>query len=478
MRILIACLAILFLVSACASAPRTRRPALRAEIPQKWASDSEATAARDALWWTRFGDVQLNRLVDEALDQNYNLREAAARLESAAARATIAGAPRFPQLSADFSGSRSKQNFIGLPIPGEKAVTRVTTNRFGVSLDLAWEVDLWGRLGAGRAAALADLQAAAADLKGARLSLAAQTAKAWFATVEASRQVELAQATVDNYETSHQQVRARYERGLRPSLDLRLSLSSLATARDLLEQRKQQLDGAARQLEILLGRYPVAAIISVEGLPSVADGVPAGMRADLAGRRPDLIAAERRLAASHARVAESRKALYPRIRLTASGGTASNELSDLLNGDFSVWNLVGNLVQPLFQGGRLRAGVLLAASESERALARYAQSVLHAFAEVESALAAEGLLARRQDALQMATEEALAARRLAEERYRAGLADLITVLESQRRAYDAESRLLSVRRLRLDARIDLHLALGGGFPPTTASEANEEKEVR
>lgn len=477
MRILTACVAILFLVGACASAPHTRHPTLRAEIPRKWASDAGPTAAREDLWWTRFGDVQLNRLVDEALDHNYDLREAAARLKSAGARATIAGAPRYPQVSADFSGSRLKQNFIGLPIPGEKDVVRVTTNQFGVSLDLAWEADLWGRLGAGRAAALADLQAAAADLNGARLSLAAQTAKAWFATVEASQQVKLAQATVDNHETNLQQVRARYERGLRPSLDLRLSLSSLATARDLLEQRKQQLDGAARQLEILLGRYPVAAIISVEGLPPVTDEVPADMQADLTGRRPDLIAAERRLAASRARVAESRKALYPRIRLTASGGTASNELSDLLNGDFSVWNLVGNLVQPLFQGGRLRAGVLLAASESERALARYAQSVLHAFAEVESALAAEGHLARRQDALQIATEEALAARRLAEDRYRAGLADLITVLESQRRAYDAESRLLSVRRLRLDARIGLHLALGGGFPPT-ALEANEGKEVR
>jgi len=277
---------------------------------------------------------------------------------------------------------------------------------------------------------------------------------------------------VDNYETSLQQVRARYERGLRPSLDLRLSLSSLATAEDLLEQRLQLLDGALRQLEILLGRYPDASITPAKDLPRVTNEVPAGLKADLVARRPDLIAAERRFAASYARISEARKALYPRISLTASGGTASNELGDLLNGDFSVWNLFGNVVQPLFQGGRLRAGVSLAESESQRALARYAQSVLLAFAEVESALSAEGFLSRRQDAIEAATEEAVSARRLAEERYLSGLADLITLLESQRRAYDAESRLLTVRRLRLDARIDLHLALGGGFPQTSAGASS------
>ncbi len=465
-------LLILLLASACASAPRTRQPELRTQTPERWAVGSEAAARGDSLWWTRFEDEQLSLLVQEALGHNYNLQEAAARLESASARAKIVGAPLYPQLNAGFSSSRRKQNFIGFPIPGENGVATSTTNSFGVSLDLSWEVDLWGRLGAGKAAAVADRQAAIADLNGARLSLAAQTAKAWFAAAEAGRQVELARATVDNYETSLQQVRARYERGLRPSLDLRLSLSSLATAEDLLEQRLQLLDGALRQLEILLGRYPGASITPAEDLPRVTNEVPAGLKADLVARRPDLIAAERRFAASYARISEARKALYPRISLTSSGGTASDELGDLLSGDFSVWNLFGNVVQPLFQGGRLRAGVSLAESESQRALARYAQSVLLAFAEVESALSAEGFLSRRQDALEAATEQAVSARRLAEERYLSGLADLITLLESQRRAYDAESRLLTVRRLRLDARIDLHLALGGGFSQTSAGASS------
>ncbi len=456
------------LITACASAPRVKHSDLKVTPPLSWTAGDTVQAPGDTLWWTRFDDGRLDSLVGEALTHNFNLQAAAARLGAAAAQAKIAGAPLYPQIGAGFNASRRKQNFIGLPIPGAPSgVLSSTTSSFGVSLDLSWEIDLWGRLGAGKAAALADYQAAQADLRGARLSLSAQTAKAWFAAIESRRQVELAQATVENYQTSLEQVRARYERGLRPSLDVRLTASNLAIAKDLLQQRKQRYDSALRQLELLLGRYPGAALTPGEELPSVPEAVPAGLPAELVGRRPDLVAAERRLAASYARIKQAKRALYPRISLTASAGTASNELSDLLNGDFSVWNIVGNIVQPLFQGGRLRGGVDLARSQSDQALALYAQSVLAAFADVESALSAEGFLAHRQEALEEATEQALAARRLAEERYTSGLTDLITMLDSQRRAYDAESRLLSVRRLRLDARIDLHLALGGGFSDRT-----------
>ncbi len=454
---------LLLFIAACASAPGMKRPALRSATPEAWTAGATTQAPGDTLWWTRFGDARLDSLIREAITHNFNLQATAARLRAAAAQAKIAGAPLYPQIGAGFGASRRKQNFIGLPIPGSGGVLSSTTNSFGVSIDLSWEGDLWGRLGAGKAAATADYQAARADLRGARLSLSAQTARAWFAAIEARRQVALAQASVENYQTSLEQVRTRYERGLRPSLDLRLTASNLAIAKDLLQQRKQRYDSVLRQLELLLGRYPGAMLTPGVSLPPVPEEVPAGLPADLVGRRPDLVGAERRLAASYARLKQARRALYPRISLTASGGTASNDLNDLLKGDFSVWNIVGNIVQPLFQGGRLRGGIDLARSQSDQALALYAQSVLAAFADVERALSAERFLAHRQEALEEATEQALAARRLAEERYAGGLTDLITMLDAQRRAYDAESRLLSVRRLRLDARIDLHLALGGGF---------------
>ena len=280
---------------------------------------------------------------------------------------------------------------------------------------------------------------------------------------------------MDNYRLSSERIRERYDRGLRPSLDLRLTLSNLAVAEALLHQRRRQLDAMRRQLELLLGRYPAATVELSRELPPAPPRIPVGLPAELVGRRPDLAAAERRLAASASRLAASRAALYPHIGLTASGGRSSDELNDLLDGDFSVWNLVGNLTLPLFQGGRLRAAVDLAKAGSEQALAIYASSALKAYAEVESTLAAEGFLVQQEQALQEAARQARAARGLAQDRYDTGLTDLITVLESQRRAFEAESQLLAVRRQRLEARIDLHLALGGGFEPIDSSEPEKRE---
>lgn len=457
----------------CASAPKVEYPELDLATPTNWAAATITGSGADD-WWRDLGPTRLDSLVSQALANNYDLKGAAARLAQAQAQAEAAGAPLMPQLSATGNGSRRKQNFVGFPIPGSDGqVLSSTSTSYGVNLNLAWEVDLWGRLRAGAQAALADAQAASADFRGARLSLAAQTARAYFAAVEAGRQVELASATVENYRLSTEQIQSRYRRGLRSSLDLRLGRSSLAAAQATLEQRRQQQDVSLRQLELLLGRYPSATIAVDTQLPAVIGAVPAGLPADLIARRPDLVAAERRLTAADRRLAVARRALLPSISLTASTGRSSSALGDLLDGDFSVWNLVGNLSQPLLQGGRLRAGIDQAASAAEGALFAYAQSALRAYGEVETRLSAEGFLSDQEQALTTAATEAGAARVLAEERYAKGLSDLITLLESQRRAFDAESRLLNIKRQRLDARIDLYLALGGGFTDSTPSQHAE-----
>ena len=451
------------LLLACASAPKIEYPVVDLTTPLHWSTTTPTGAVADN-WWRSLGTARLDSLVAQALAHNYDLKAAGARLEMAQAQAKAIGAPLMPQVDASGSGSRRKQKFVGFPIPGDTGQALSTTSSyFGVNLNLSWELDLWGRLRADAQAALAEWQASAADLRGARLSLIAQTARAYFAAVEAGHQVELASASVENYRLSTEQIEIRYRRGLRSSLDVHLSRSSLAAAQATLAQRRQVRDMSLRQLEVLLGHYPDARIAVEAELPSINDPIPAGLPADLIARRPDLQAAERRLAAAERRVASARRALLPSIRLTSSGGRLSSALDELLGGDFSVWNLVGNITQPLLQGGRLRAGVDQAASETEAALFAYAQSALRAYSEVEGRLQAAGFLAEQQQALSTAVAEALAARNLAEDRYTRGLSDLITLLESQRRAFDAESRLLSLRRQRLDIRIDLHLALGGGF---------------
>ena len=455
------------LVFSCASAQKMQPSPVKSQVPNAWTarptpSDSQRIKIN---WWRDFQDTQLDSLITNALKYNYNLKAAAQRVQAARAQATIVGAPLFPQVSLGLNGAKRHQNFIGFPIPGSGGggVLSTTATTYGVSTNLNWEIDLWGRLRNDKAAALADYQGAQADHLGARLSLSGQTTKAWFAAIEARRQLDLAQATRDNFQAVNDQIQTRYESGLRPSLDLRLSLSNVATAEAVVAQRRQQYDGSVRQLEILLGRYPAAELAIAQDLLPMPAPIPAGLPADLIARRPDLMIAERQVAAANARVKVAKRARYPSISLTSSGGTSSANLSNLLSGDFIVWSFAGNLLQPLFQGGRLRAGIKLAEANQEQALAGFAEQALRAYGEVESALMAETYLRDRENALREASEQAVAARELAENRYTRGVSDVITLLGSQRRAFEAEGQYLTVRRQRLDARVDLYLALGGGF---------------
>jgi NodT family efflux transporter outer membrane factor (OMF) lipoprotein len=449
----------------CASVPKVAQPDLDLETPAEWTGASLAQGQVDPTWWESFGSPELNQTIDTALERNWDLRAAAAGVRQAEAQARIAGADLEPQVGVGLDAARRRQNFIGFPIPGAPpgSVLSSTSTNLGLSLSVSWEIDLWGRLGARAGAGVADLQAAQADLAGAHLSLAGQVAKTWFAAAEAAQQVELARAQVASFQTTVRQVRSRYERGLRPALDLRLALANLEGGEAALRARQEVLDAVVRQLEILLGRYPGRQLAAPARLPDTPPAVPGELPADLVARRPDLAAAERRLAAAGARLTAAKKDLYPRLSLTASGGTASAELGDLVSGNFGVWSLAANLLQPLFQGGRLRAAIELARGTSEERLAGYASSALNAYLEVETTLRAETLLAERETHLAEAARQSRAAERLADDRYRAGLENFVTVLESQRRAFQAESEWILARQLRLANRVDLFLALGGGF---------------
>jgi NodT family efflux transporter outer membrane factor (OMF) lipoprotein len=442
------------------------------ELPPRFVAAPAVDAPEPSAdrWWESFGDPRLAELVTAAWARNPDLGAAAARVEAALAQARIAGSTLAPQLEAAGSGSRARQNFIGLPIPGgERQVLSSTSTSLGVSLNIAWEADLWGRLAAARSAARAQGEATRADLAAARLSLTGQVVKGWFAVTEAQAQVELAAETRANRALTEERIRRRFEAGLRGALDLRLARANRAAADALLAQRRQQLDAAVRQLETLLGSYPEGRRTAGGPFQDLPATPPVGLPAELLTRRPDLVAAELRLAAAGFSVAEARASLYPQLRLTGSAGRRSQELEDLLENDFSVWSLAANLLQPLFQGGRLRAGVDLQEARFREAALGYAGALLAALGEVETTLAAEELLRDQVSALAEAATQAEAARKLSVERYGAGLVDLLTVLESERQALDSRSQLLAARRQLLANRADLHLALGGGFRAGTGS---------
>ncbi len=463
------------LLSCSPLSPPSRMDQADLEVPSSWQAVKEARAGVDTDWVTRFKDSRLRALVDEALLNNRDLRIAAARLDQAQQQARIAGAAGLPTADLTFAGNRQKQNFIGFPIGGPGgasdpgAVFSNTFNQFNLTPAINWELDLWGRIRAGVSAATAEAEAASKDIRAAQASIAAQIAATWFTLAESKEQVALATEAEAIFQKTADAVRERFLRGQQEdggaAAQLRLAESDAATARAARIERQQTLESSARQLEILLGRYPSGQLAAAK-LPPIPGKVPAGLPSELLQRRPDVLAAERRFAASGKRLSEARRALFPRLALTSSSGTTTGDLSELLNSDFGVWQLAGNVVQPLFTGGQLRAEAKVRYSKQDEALAQLQQSVLKAFGEVENTLAAERLLAERASAIDSATSLAAQADEAARADYAGGVSDLLTVLTAQTRLVQLRSQQLTLRRLRLENRVNLHLALGGDFKPS------------
>jgi NodT family efflux transporter outer membrane factor (OMF) lipoprotein len=334
------------------------------------------------------------------------------------------------------------------------------------NLNVAWEMDVWGRLRDQRNAARSEATALAEDEHFARLSVAAALVSAAFTLAEANGQIRISEENVQALRTQLQVLNKQMERGLnaeRGALDISLSQSDLGRAEATVQARRREADGGRRALEVLMGGYPGGKVDGINALPEANTPVPAGLPSELLLRRPDLRAAERRLASAVSTEGAARKAFLPGIRLTSGGGFSSAELAKLLSKEALLWSLAGSVTQNLFQGGRLAANVDAARARYDQALERYAQSALVAFQEVETALAADRYWRAQEEALLRASTEAARAEELARTSYERGLSDILTLLDSRRRAFDATSALLTARAARLRNRVDLHLALGGEF---------------
>ncbi|MFT5189751.1 MAG: multidrug efflux system outer membrane protein [Verrucomicrobiales bacterium] len=477
MRLLILTICSLALLGCRAFPPGLRTGEVAVSVPNGWSASKVAQAGVDQQWLDRFKDRSLKDLAKEAVANNPDLKAAESRIRMAAASAKVAGAAGKPQINGVLSGNRRKTNFIGFPDfdgfggegGNETAVISTISDTFGASLDLSWEIDVWGRIRAGESATLAEYQAAEADYRGARASLVGQVAKSWFALTEAIQQRALAEDTVRTFRETEEVIADRFEIGEADGggtgAQLRLAKSDVASAREQLGLRKDQVQQATRQLEVLLGRYPKNELQRSQTLPDLPAAPPVGLPSELLLRRPDIQAAERRFASKGKRVKEGRLAVFPQLKLTASGGTSTDALQDILNSDFGVWNLAGNLIQPILTGGQIKAQLNIREEEEKQALANVQSTVLQAFLEVELALEADQYLAERESALKEALSLAKEADQASRADYRDGVGDILTVLTAQSRVLQFSGQLISLRRLRLDNRVNLHLALGGDFKP-------------
>ncbi len=460
---------LLALVStSCSISSLSSRMSEASKSPERWSASPVAKKGIDDNWVKRFGGHDLKELVQEAYDENRDLQAASARVERAAALAKASGSAGRPQLDASFSGSRDARNFLGFPIPGGGGQRRID-NSYGAQLALSWELDLWGRIRAGQRAALADLESQGQQYRAARASLAAQVVRAWILVAEIQGQIQLAEQALESRADTAEFIKGRYERAVgsqqATASQVRLAQSDAESARSNVAARKAELDDALRQLEVILGRYPSAKLVGQSELPALKKMPPAGLPSELLMRRPDVLAAERQLAAAGGRRKEAVKAFYPSFSLTGSGGRSTQQLSDISDSAFGVWSIAGQVAQPILSGGQLKANVKVRNAEEKEALANLQQVVLQSFGEVETALAAESFFASRVKAISAATELAREAEKSARREFSSGTADVLTLLAATNRRIELESQMLTLRRLRLDNRINLHLALGGDYNP-------------
>lgn len=442
--------------------PESKMGAVKDLAPGRWTATKEGRSGVDRAWVKRFNDSRLEKLVAEAVTRNPDMRVAAENVQQAQQTAYLAGASSRVMASAGLDANRRKIIFVGFPFGGSQ-----TNNSFGLNLNVNWEPDLWGRVSAGVSASVADMQAVEMERKAAETSLAGNVCKAWFTLCEANEQLGLASEAHLLRLKTVDAVRDRFELALQQegggASELRLAETDVAMSLALKAQRQGEVEAAQRRVELLAGRYPAARLKGRLKLPPIPGSPPAGLPSGLLLRRPDIIAAERRYAGTGMRIKEAKRAIFPVFRLTGSTGTSTDSLSNILRSSFGVWSLGSNLSQNILTGGQVKGEISLRSSRDRQNLAQLQSTVMKAFGEVESALAADKWLARRITEMGKAQKLADDAATSSEADYALGNVTLLTVLTAQNRKIDIASQVALLRRLQLENRVNLHLALGGEF---------------
>lgn len=440
------------LLTGCASVPGGPALGIDQDLPPHFVAAPVSHGEIDERWWESFGEPTLNALVERAVFGNPSIDQAIARVRQARAEARRSGAELYPGVNATIGA-----------VQGDGGDVRFDPDLLDLGVEVSWEVDLWGRLSAEQAAEQTEFVASAADLQAVRQLVAAETARTYFRAIEAQAQVELSRRALETYDELTRQLNLRVEAGVTAQSIAALAISDAESARAGLAQREEDYERLIRQLEILVGDYPGGAAAIAASLPDVPPMPATGVPAELVARRPDIRSARLAIEAAGYRVDAARASFLPSLTLTGSAGASAAAFANLFDPSVFLWSIAGRFLQPIFQGGRLRAQLDLRQGERDEAIGAYAETALQALFEVETTLAVDDDLADQERAFDRSAAAAEQAVELFGLRYRAGVDSFYNVLESQQRALDARSGYLAARRARLTNRIDLHLALGGGF---------------
>lgn len=444
----------LLALTACSQNPPLVKPAL----PVADSYHADAAAGAMPAWRHMLPDPALQQLVELALANNRDLREAALNVAAVQAQYQLQDAARLPLLEA--SGGASRQRLSSADAP-RGAVQRQTSASIGIS---AFELDLFGRLRSLSEAALARYLASVEGRRAARLALIAAVADAYLELRLTEQQAALTERTLQDWRLSLQLTERLHGARQRSGLDVAQAAGQVATAEADMHARERALQLARNHLELLLGTTLPAALApgAALGEQPVLTTLPAGVPSDLLTRRPDIMQAEQTLAAANADIGAARAAFFPRIALTASTGYSSADMGSLFRGSNRSWSFAPQITQPIFQRGQLRAELRLAEVRKAIAVVQYERAIQTAFREVNDALDSNHTYQQQIVAQQRVVETAARRERLLTLRYSAGLDNRLELLDAQRQSYSAQGALLDLRRDHFKSAIALYKALGGG----------------
>lgn len=455
-------------LTGCTMAPRYERPA--APVADTWpggaayapAEAGDKTAA--GLPWREFiVDEKLQKVIEQALANNRDLRSALANIQAARAQYRIQRADLFPQINGDVSGTRSKSLASGglTGATGRPIESEFYTANIGLS---AFEIDLFGRVRSLSNAALESYFATSEAGRATRISLIAETASAYLTLAADNSLLDLSRRTVESAQRTMEVTRKRLEAGVSSRLDVRQAETIYQQARADLASTTALIAQDRNALELLAGGRVADELLPTD-LPDnhwLAD-VPAGLSSSVLLSRPDVLQAEHQLKSANANIGAARAAFFPRLSLTASTGLASTELSDLFSHGASIWSVGPSLVLPIFNGGANVANLQYANAQRDLFVSQYELAIQTAFKEVADALAVRGTIQDQLDAQRALVDAASDSYQLSEARYTKGVDTFLNALDAQRTLYNAEKSLVSARLTASDNVVTLYRVLGGGL---------------
>jgi multidrug efflux system outer membrane protein len=448
------------LFTACALTPDYERPEL--DVPEDYretAPPGETVANVD--WWDLFQDDQLDLLIRTALEENKDLGIALSRIQEARLAVTAVRANQFPFLNVEASGGRGRESRE--LVPGANS-----DDRFLLTGDLTYQVDLWGEFRRGTEAARADLLATEFAYRNITITLVSEVARNYLLLRDLDERLAISQRTVQTRLDSLKIIQARFDKGTVPELDVYQAQIEVAVAEAAVANFQREVRQTENALRILLGRNPGPVTrgdtLAAQVFPP---DVPAGLPSELLQRRPDVVQAEANLMAATARVGVAEALRYPSISLTGRYGAVSTDLSDLNSGDAEAWSIGANILAPIFNSGQLKAQAEAARERAEQAALAYEGTLQQSFREVEDALVS---VRTYKDENAAQTRRAIAARsaaRLSRARYDGGVVDYLEVLDSERTLFDAELAQTETLQRYYNAIVRLYAALGGGWSVET-----------